>query len=46
MSPPFFAEPLHLMKGSIALLCVPVAEVNPVLSTPVQDKAVVNNKSY
>ena len=45
-SPPFVAEPLHLMKGSIALLCVPGAEVNPVLPTPVQDKAGVNNMIY
>ena len=46
VSPPFVAEPLHLMKGSIALLCVPGAEVNPVLPTPIQDKVVVNNISY
>ena len=46
VSPPFVTEPLHLMKGSIALLCVPGAEVNPVLPTPVQDKAAVNNISY
>ena len=47
VSPTFFAEPLHLMKGSIALLCVPGAEVNPpVLPTPIQDKAAVNNISY
>ena len=44
-SPPFVFEPLHLMMGSIALLCVPGAEVNPVLPTPIQAKAVVNNIS-
>ena len=43
VSPPFVAEPLHLMKGSIALLCVPGAEVNAVLPTPVQNKAAVKN---
>ena len=43
VSPTFFAEPLYLMKGSIALLCVPGAEVIAVLPTPIQNKAAVKN---
>ena len=46
VSPPFVAGPLHLMKGTLALLCVPGAEVNPVLSAPIQNKVAVNNISY
>ena len=43
VSPPFVAGPLHLMKGTLALLCIPGTEVNPVLPTPTQDEAAVNN---
>ena len=40
------AGPLHLMKGTLALLCIPGTEVNPVLPTPIQDEAAVNNTSF
>ena len=44
--PPFVAGPLHLMKSTLALLCIPGTEVNPVLPTPIQDEAAVNNTSF